>query len=88
MSQSNGAAGNSAMSSRAAGGRSGNGKPHERGQVLGEIEELGSYVFKFGTNDQADAFLRAIEHIGDYMSRVKESKEMKNLVNLVDKYNK
>ena len=79
MSQSNATATN-ASSGRAAGGRSSN-RASERGQVLGDVEELGSFVFKYGTNDQADMFLRTLDKIADYVG-VKESKEMRILVKL------
>ena len=36
-------------------------------QVLGKTKELGDHVYKIGTNDQADLFIRTTEAIAEYV---------------------
>jgi hypothetical protein len=45
----------------------------------GNIAELGTNVYQYGTQDQADRFTRTTEAIADYVGR-EYSKEMKLLV--------
>ena len=49
------------------------------GRVLGTITELGQYVFKVNTGNQAEAYIKAIEHIGEYVG-LHYSKELQTLV--------
>ena len=43
------------------------GKKFTGRQVLGKIEELGDLVYKIGSENQADMFIRTTEGIGDYV---------------------
>jgi hypothetical protein len=43
------------------------GTRHTGRQVLGKTEELGEYVYKIGSSDQADTFIRTTEAIADYV---------------------
>ncbi len=63
------------------GSNSGNSKGRNfRGMpVLGEEEELGAYVYKFGTKDQANMYIRTTEAIAGYVGR-KFGSDMLNLV--------
>jgi hypothetical protein len=55
---------------RKSGGSSGNGKYKSTGRrVLGKTEELGELVYKIGTADQADLFIRTTEAIADYVGK-------------------
>ena len=55
------------------------GKPMMHKQVLGNIPSLGDKVYKYGTKDQADKFLRTTEAVAEYVS-VKYDLAMKQLV--------
>jgi hypothetical protein len=43
------------------------GTRHTGRQVLGKTEELGEHVYKIGSSDQADTFVRTTEAIADYV---------------------
>jgi hypothetical protein len=43
------------------------GTRHTGRQVLGKTEELGEHVYKVGSSDQADTFVRTTEAIADYV---------------------
>jgi len=55
------------------------GKPGKPKQVLGFIPNLGDKVYKYGTKDQADAFLRTTRAVAEYVG-VKFDLAMKQLV--------
>jgi hypothetical protein len=48
-------------------------------KVLGKTEELGELVYKIGTSDQADLFIRTTEAIADYVGK-EYGWELRNLV--------
>ena len=50
-----------------------------KGNLQGNIAELGNNVYKYGTRDQGDRFTRTTEAIADYVGR-EYSKEMGLLV--------
>lgn len=63
-------------------GSSGYGKSKSAGRkVLGKTEELGELVYKIGTSDQSDLFIRTTEAIADYVA-VEYSWEQRILVKL------